>query len=80
MSVEFQAFDLFQIERKIIHAMGTIVGRDAAADNSGGLVGFPTAVPISQGGRVVKLVDGLVSSRAGSAQWLSLLNGSFSRI
>jgi cytochrome c biogenesis protein CcmG/thiol:disulfide interchange protein DsbE len=36
-------------------------GNDATADKFGGLIGFPTSVLISQDGRVVKRVDGLVS-------------------
>ena len=38
-----------------------VLGNDATADKFGGLVGFPTSVLISQDGRVVKRVDGLVS-------------------
>ena len=38
-----------------------VLGKDAAADKLGGLVGFPTSVLISKDGRVVKRVDGLVS-------------------
>jgi hypothetical protein len=38
-----------------------VLGNDATADKFGGLVGFPTSVLISKGGRVVKRVDGLVS-------------------
>ena len=38
-----------------------VLGNDATADKFGGLVGFPTSVLISQDGRVVKHVDGLVS-------------------
>jgi len=38
-----------------------VLGNDATADKFGGLIGFPTSVLISQDGRVVKRVDGLVS-------------------
>jgi cytochrome c biogenesis protein CcmG/thiol:disulfide interchange protein DsbE len=38
-----------------------VLGNDATADKFGGLVGLPTSVLISQDGRVVKRVDGLVS-------------------
>src|SRR5215831_3892937 len=38
-----------------------VLGNDATADKFGGLVGFPTSVLISQEGRAVKRVDGLVS-------------------
>jgi len=38
-----------------------VLGNDATADKFGGLMGLPTSVLISQDGRVVKRVDGLVS-------------------
>ena len=38
-----------------------VLGNDATAAKFGGLVGLPTSVLISQDGRVVKRVDGLVS-------------------
>ena len=38
-----------------------VLGNDATADKFGGLAGFPTSVLISEDGRVVKRVDGLVS-------------------
>jgi cytochrome c biogenesis protein CcmG/thiol:disulfide interchange protein DsbE len=38
-----------------------VLGNDATADKFGGLVGLPTSVLISQDGRVVKRVDGLMS-------------------
>jgi cytochrome c biogenesis protein CcmG/thiol:disulfide interchange protein DsbE len=38
-----------------------VLGNDATAAKFGGLIGLPTSVLISQDGRVVKRVDGLVS-------------------
>jgi len=38
-----------------------VLGNDATADKFGGLMGLPTSVLISQDGRVLKRVDGLVS-------------------
>ena len=42
--------------------MTMLQGNDAAAAKLGGVLGFPTSVLISQDGRVVKRVDGLMSS------------------
>jgi hypothetical protein len=38
-----------------------MLGTDAAADQFGGVVGFPMSVLISKHGKVAKRVDGLVS-------------------